>query len=68
MWLTIADIGSSQSILMLHSRLCMFAIGNKLRVHITETEYDLLFQAFVVAESCEVKVTPVGKHLPLNEK
>jgi hypothetical protein len=46
----------------------MYVCYNKLRVHIIETEYDLLSQAFVVAESCEVKVTPVGKHLPSNEK
>jgi hypothetical protein len=34
--------------------------ANDLRMYMTETEYNLLPEAFVVAKSCEVKITPVG--------
>jgi hypothetical protein len=33
---------------------------NDLHMYMTETEYNILPEAFVVAKSCEVKITPVG--------
>jgi hypothetical protein len=60
-WLTTkydADT-STPSMRMLQTSLRMFPT-NDLRMYVTETEYNLLPEAFVVAKSCEVKITPVG--------
>jgi hypothetical protein len=60
-WLTTksdADT-SAPSMRMLQTSLYMFPTDD-LRMYMTETEYSLLPEAFVVTKSCEVKVTPVG--------